>query len=273
MLSAQAVVHRTDNSADLPRVVLICPVRKCALPLEYGMIQTDFEQHVKLCWAKNYLTSSFNDAVKCPLGHITFQEDYATHNLCHAVASDNLKHAVKLKSLLSLYTIIPYAFTTPLRDLREIPIMTFNQHCTHAETLQAQADFLMLAKMAINRHLQYQTLCTKCKTEVREESFPPLPYMHYVHNNEIHYSRTGDYIPSNYSQLGSTEPQHFLKEPTAALFHIVSGHSRSTEQQPIIPLPTNPVPIQSTTSEQQPPESSQCSVIQTSDGPENQNTY
>lgn len=282
MLSAQAVLQHSQNSSEIPRVVLICPVRKCCLPLEQGMVQTDFETHVKLCWSKNYLTPMQNDAVKCPLGHITFQEDYSPHNLCHILASDNLLHAEQLRSIITKYTVIPFAFTTPLRDLREIPAMTFNVYSTPSQTLQAQNDFLMLARMAVNRHLQYQTFCTRCKNGIREESFPPLPYIHFLHNNEIHFSRTGDYIPSTYMHLGTTGINSHLLEPTAALSHIVSGHTRSTDAledsslPPHPPSPSQPVHVQDavqTHGNASPrPTTFQSPVVQSSNEPEGKTT-
>lgn len=154
------------------RNFLMCPVRNCILPMENSVIQTAFYNHVTICKNLNAIIQVNTEMIECPLGHFYKPDSVDCHIHCRILKQGKFqKFYPDLVNLVSLYTVIPYAFKEKLQTLYDIPYLTFNLFSTSDETMKCRKRFFTLIEQAINYINSIPQKCYVCSHPVQNQSF------------------------------------------------------------------------------------------------------
>lgn len=144
------------------RTKLICPIRKCVLPLQNGIYQTNFRSHVFMCLSGNFVKRLNAIIQRCPLGHIMTDNTKPLHKICGMLLASNYSKACGLRILVACWTAIPFAFNEPLLDLKDLHKHTFNIHSTLDQTNETNERFYYLLNQAYLTLKATPQICPVC---------------------------------------------------------------------------------------------------------------
>ena len=144
------------------RTQLLCPVRGCILPLQAGMFQNLFCSHTMVCQKQTFVTKLRSPINYCALGHIMTTKTAHIHKICTYLGSSSHLYAPQLKLIVGSWTVIPYAFKSPLTSLQDCAKMVFDETSSSLAATQANKAFIDLLYHTAKRMEKAPLLCPIC---------------------------------------------------------------------------------------------------------------